>query len=120
MILSGGGSGGLNYEQPTSSTYTAWSNTLTLSGVTHKPYCIVYGTRQNLSGTWIGTSVIYCEDENGNILCNQAFGIGYMYEIATATMTYNSSTQKVTLQFNKNVGLPQSEGAANDIFCLYF
>ena len=113
MILKGGsGSANVYIEQPTSVTKGPFSNTVTLKGINHRPFCVLLGycrMATSSDNAYYYNYMIYCEDENGNEAmnkCSSTWRQGspsatpYGSMGTARNMSYNASTKTLTLVGN--------------------
>ena len=113
MILKGGsGSVNVYIEQPTSVTKGSYSNTVTLKGINHRPFCVLLRyvrTATSSDKAYYYNYMIYCEDENGNEAMNKCSSTRRNGSLSTTpngsmstakNMSYNASTKTLKLDGN--------------------
>lgn len=120
MILQGVGGGSASTESPSSCSRNSSTGALTLQGVTHKPFCIMWHTTGSNSTL---SCLVYCEDGNGNTFFNRAYsksGSHWSQITTTGTITpsYDSNNQTLTIDVSA-AKLTTPTPASADIYLFY-
>lgn len=126
MILKG--LGGVGMEHPTSVSYSATSGwpgtgTLTLSGITKEPFCVVWAHTYSGLGLSFVVSGIYVKDTvNNTVAINKVYRRSSNSNTWSGdiSVTYNDSTDTLTVSINSGSVLDSNNlPSKSEIYCIY-
>lgn len=122
MILQGL-AGGVGMEHPTSVSYSQ-AGGLVLSGITEEPFCVLFTNTYSNLGTSYRVTGMYLKEPSGNsVIMNTCYRRASDASTSSTTftsMTYNSSSNEVTLKLQSQWVLSSNNLAhISEVYCLY-
>ena len=122
MILQGL-AGGVGMEHPTSVSYSE-TDGLILGGITKAPFCVLFSYTYSASGYTFRVTGMYLKEPAGNsVIMNTCYRRASDASVSSTTftsMTYNSSSNEVTLKLQSQWVLSSDNLAhISEVYCLY-